>query len=215
MQENSHLPRSAEAQSGTRRPGGRTARTRTAVLDATLAELAEFGYGGASLDRIAQRSNVAVSTIYRRWGTLEALIREVADQLTTEFTMPDTGDLEQDLRYVAGAIVRLRDSPAHRGWLDCMVSTAVRDPAARRTLTVAIDDRAERASVAVLRAIDRSEVPADTDPIQVIRWLAAPLYQRIYITGEPVDLDLAGRCAAVAAHAARAGLLSGFSTGNG
>ncbi|MFJ9367989.1 TetR/AcrR family transcriptional regulator [Nocardia sp. NPDC101769] len=215
MQDNSHLPGSAEPQPGTRRPGGRTARTRTAVLDATLAELAEIGYGSASLDRIAQRANVAVSTIYRRWGSLEALIRDAADQLATEFTLPDTGDLEQDLRYIAGAIVRLRGNPAHQGWLDCMVSTAVRDPAARSTLTAAINDRAERAAVAVLRAIDRGEVPADTDPIQVIRWLAAPIYQRIYLTGEPIDIDLADRCAAIAAHAARAGLLSRFSPGNG
>ena len=38
-----------------RRPGGRSARVRAAVIDATLAELAESGYSGVSLDDVAAK----------------------------------------------------------------------------------------------------------------------------------------------------------------
>src|SRR5262249_28077390 len=38
---------------GTRRPGGRTARTRAAVLQAVIGELVENGYAGTTVERVA------------------------------------------------------------------------------------------------------------------------------------------------------------------
>ena len=42
---------------------------RAAVIDATLAELAERGYSGVSLDDVAARADVHKTTVYRRWRT--------------------------------------------------------------------------------------------------------------------------------------------------
>src|SRR5207248_10505689 len=58
---------------GTLRPGGRTARTRAAVFEATLAELALRGYADLSLDGVAARSGVHKTTIYRRWRSRDQL----------------------------------------------------------------------------------------------------------------------------------------------
>ena len=46
----------------------RLERTRQKVLEAALAELAEAGYGGFTVDSVALRSGVARSTIYRHWA---------------------------------------------------------------------------------------------------------------------------------------------------
>ncbi|MEU4828600.1 TetR family transcriptional regulator, partial [Actinomadura sp. NPDC023710] len=52
---------------GAVRPGGRTARTRAAVLAATQGELEEAGYAGLTLEKVAERSGVHLATLYRRW----------------------------------------------------------------------------------------------------------------------------------------------------
>lgn len=194
-------------QPGTRRPGGRTARTRAAVLEAALAELVESGYTDVRIEQIAARAGVAPSTVYRRWGDLEGIVQDLSSELSVSIDLQDHGDLELDLRQVARAVVALRGIPAHRAWLDLMVTAAVRSPNARQTLAAAIERRRDITMPVVERAIARGEVPDDTDAHEVIRIALAPLYLRMYVSGEEIDDEIADRSAAVAALAARQGLL--------
>jgi hypothetical protein len=60
----------------------------------------------------------------------------------------------------------------------------------------------------VRRAVDDGELPAGTDPLEVIRMLGAPFYYRMFVTREPLDDGLAERAAAAALAAARAGVLT-------
>ncbi|GAA2788487.1 TetR-like C-terminal domain-containing protein [Kitasatospora paracochleata] len=191
---------------GSVRPGGRTARTRAAVLEATLAELVETGYADARIDRIAARAGVAATTVYRRWGSLENIVVDLADDLAVSIELPDSHTLEDNLRTVARAVLTLNEDPAHRAWLQVMVSAAVRSPKAREALSSVLAHRRDLTSVAVRHAVTRGEVPPGTDPHEVIRATVAPLYLRMYVTGEPVTPADADRAAAAAALAARAGL---------
>ncbi|WP_254898141.1 TetR/AcrR family transcriptional regulator [Kitasatospora sp. NA04385] len=191
---------------GTRRPGGRTARTRTSVLEAALAELVEHGYADTRIDRIAGRAGVAATTVYRRWGSLENIVVDLADHLAVSITLGSGASLEGDLRTVARAVVALHADPAHRAWLRAMVSAAAASPKAQRMLSEVLDRRRETTAAAVTEAIARGEVPPGTDGHEVIRATVAPLYLRMYITAEPVGDAEADRAAAAAALAARAGL---------
>src|SRR5690349_18554003 len=81
-----------------RRPGGRTARVREAVLDATLAELAGRGYAGLTVEGVAARSGVHKTTVYRRWGGVEGLIADALDRGSRlPWPVPDTGTVRGDL----------------------------------------------------------------------------------------------------------------------
>jgi len=191
---------------GTRRPGGRTARTRVSVLEAALAELVEHGYADTRIDRIADRAKVAATTVYRRWGTLENIVVDLADHLAVSVTLGAGPTLEADLRTVARAVVALYGDPAHRAWQCAMVSAAAASPKARRALSEVLAKRRESTAVAVTEAIARGEVPPGTDGHEVIRATVAPLYLRMYVTAEPVGEAEADRAAAAAALAARAGL---------
>ncbi|MFB7947502.1 TetR/AcrR family transcriptional regulator [Kitasatospora phosalacinea] len=191
---------------GTRRPGGRTARTRASVLEAALAELVEHGYADTRIDRIAGRAGVAATTVYRRWGSLENIVVDLADHLAVSITLRADVALEEHLRTVARAVVALHGDPAHRAWLRAMVSAAAGSPKAQEALSAVLANRREITSVAVTEAVARGEVPPGTDPHEVIRATVAPLYLRMYITGEPVGPAEADRAAAAAALAARAGL---------
>src|SRR3954451_22357397 len=87
------------------RPGGRTARNKAAVFEATAALLAERGQHAVSMTDIAERAGGPVTSLYRRYGDVRALLMEVAvERLTRERPMPDTGSLRGDLRAWARAV---------------------------------------------------------------------------------------------------------------
>jgi AcrR family transcriptional regulator len=191
---------------GTVRPGGRTARTRAAVMAAVIEELSEHGYAGARLERVAARAGVAKTTIYRRWGSLDGLLADLmAERAAQEIPVPDEGDLGSDLRVLARhAVASVRD-PAVRAALASIVAAAVQSPAARQVLTRFLAGRTATMTVIVDRAVQRGEVPAGTDAAGIIRTVTALIYYRLFIAGEQAGEDLADGAAAIATAAARAG----------
>lgn len=90
-----------------RRGRPRDAARDRALLDATLAVLAESGYGGLTTAAVAARAKVSTATLYRRWSSKEDLVIAAASTHTQDLeAQPDTGTLEGDLR------ARLRDKAA-------------------------------------------------------------------------------------------------------
>jgi hypothetical protein len=63
-------------------------------------------------------------------------------------------------------------------------------------------------SIIVDRAARRGEVPAGADAAEVIQVVTAQLYYRLFVAGEPPSHAAADRAAAIAAAAARGGVLA-------
>src|SRR5580693_4679657 len=81
-----------------RRPGGRSARVRQSVLDATLTVLSEEGVDKLTVADIAERSGVHETSIRRRWGTKENLICDaLLNYSEVHLPIPDTGSIRGDL----------------------------------------------------------------------------------------------------------------------
>lgn len=118
-----------------RRPGGRSARVRDAVRQATLAELAEHGYAGLTVERVAERSGVHKTTVYRRWGGVEGLISDALELAADEpWPIPDTGSIEGDLRGIV-QLVRVGFQDPELGPVSsAFVAAAVQNEAAARSL---------------------------------------------------------------------------------
>jgi AcrR family transcriptional regulator len=97
-------------QTGSERPGGRTARTRQAVHDAVRDLLSEPG-AELSIPAVAARSGVHATTIYRRWSTIDSLLLDIAvEDVTRSSPVPATGDLEVDLTvYVRQLLTAIRE----------------------------------------------------------------------------------------------------------
>jgi AcrR family transcriptional regulator len=193
---------------GSLRPGGRTARTRAAVLQAVVGELIDHGYAGTTVERVAARAGIAKTTIYRRWDSLDGLLADLmTEQAAREIAVPDEGDLDGDLRALArGVVASLRD-PAIKAALASMVAAAVQNPAAREVLSRFQASRTAQVTVIIDRAIQRGELPAGTNAAGVIGIGTALIYYRLFVAGEPASQDLADSAAAAAAAAARAGAL--------
>ncbi|MFC5288705.1 TetR/AcrR family transcriptional regulator [Actinokineospora guangxiensis] len=194
------------------RPGGRTARTQEAVRLATLAELAEHGFAGLSVEAVAARSGVHKTTIYRRWRTPAALAADALDLANAEpWPVPDTGALREDLRAITAQVVAGLADPVPRA----LIAAAVHEPEAGRALHAYLTGRHAEAAVAVERAAARGEVPEGTGAVDVVRAAVAPLYYRVFFTGEPADAHAAATAADAAHAAATAGVFLSGRLGDG
>ena len=201
---------SAARTPGRLRPGGRTARTRDAVLRAVIDELNDNGYTGATVERVAERAGVAKTTIYRRWGSLDGLLADLmAEYAAREIPVPDEGDLDGDLHVLAGRVVGSLRVPALRAAFGRMVTEAAANPAAREVLARFVAGRLATMSVIIDRAIARGQLPPHTDAVGVLGTVTAIVYYRVYVLGEQVSQAIADSAAATALAAARAGVHSG------
>ncbi|MFD7504264.1 TetR/AcrR family transcriptional regulator [Streptomyces sp. NPDC059850] len=194
------------ADPGTVRPGGRTARVRTAVLRAAGDTLAEQGFAHLDLADIARRAEVGRTTVYRRWSTVTGL---VADLLTdmAEQSLPrtETGSLLGDLTANARLVQRTLADPRQGALFKAVIAAAVCDPKTAEALHRFYEIRVQEWAPCVQQAVDRGEIPEDTDPHEVIRAVSAPLYHRLLTSGLPLDEAAADRAAEAAVAAARAG----------
>ncbi len=192
--------------SGTQRPGGRTERTRAAALQATLDLLAEHGYADLTVEAVAERSGVHKTTLYRRWESAEGLVAaalQLAGEM--EWAAPDTGSLRGDLREVVGELVHYFTEPGLRELPTASILAAFLSPRAAEALRTFYVTRHAQSAVVTERAIARGDVPAGTDPDEVIRFACAPVFYRLFIARETLSRRDAEIAATAAAAAARAG----------
>ncbi|MFC4005856.1 TetR/AcrR family transcriptional regulator [Nonomuraea purpurea] len=190
------------------RPIGRGAKVRTAVHAATLAELVDKGYAALSVENVAQRAGVHKTTVYRRWKDRESLLTDaLTEHVATDIPIPDTGAIETDLRALARSLVQSFTSPAGQAILAAMFTGAAHLPEIASARRHVFHDRLTRATPVVTRAVERGELPSGTDPAELLKTLAAPIYLRLLITAEPIDEETADRTVRITLAAARSGAL--------
>lgn len=177
----------------TRRPGGRSARVGAQVHQAVTALISERGYGHFSVGEVAARAGVADSSIYRRWGSLEDLLSEVAlTRLNAQSPMPDTGSLAGDLHAYAAGVAREITGPDGLALVRLAVAltgTGQQDRLGRQARDSLRDERTRQLQSMLDRAVERGErTPAALD---VLDHVLAPMYIRVLfgmeLTSDYVD----------------------------
>lgn len=189
------------------RPGGRTARVREAVLRATGDALAERGFAQLDLGYLAQRAEVGKTTVYRRWGSVEAVLADLLlDMAARSLKRTDLGTLEGDLLANARLVVRTLTDDRQGALFRAVITAATTDERTAGALHGFYETRVREWAPCVTAAVERGEVPAGTDSHEVIRAVSAPLYYRMLTSALPLDEAAAARSAGAAATAARAGV---------
>ena len=190
---------SQPAHNGPGRP--RDERVHEAILAATRELVCERGYRDVSIEAIARRAHVAKSTIYRWWRSKGLLVFEAVWSAARWRAMPDTGDLEQDLRGMLRiAVDNWNDLVVRRGFPGMLADLSTD----RRLYEVVNEkflnrDREAKASV-FERAIERGVMEAvSTDLLWdvttgflLIRLIQSPDPLTQQQTDELVDLVLRG-----------------------
>lgn len=162
-----------DVERSSRRPGGRTARVRAQVLDAASELIAEGGSERLSIGRIADRSGVHHATVYRRWGSVQGVLVDLAsERLAVDSPIPDTGTLAGDLTSYARGAASSIAGPDGLGIIRGMI--AVSDPA------TGVDSPLTARSDAIQTMLDRAAARGETGLAadDVIDGILAPLYLR-------------------------------------
>lgn len=174
-----------------RRPGGRSARVREAVLRAALEQLLQHGYDGLSMGEVAKAAGVAETTVYRRWPTRADLaVAALGEWVATANPLPDTGTLEGDLRALLAQILELLRRPEVVRILHAAAAVGASVAGAQEAREAFWRTRFSGAAELVERAIARGELPERTDREPLIEFLVGPAYVRLLLTGQPLDEEL-------------------------
>ncbi|MEU2341190.1 MULTISPECIES: TetR/AcrR family transcriptional regulator [Streptomyces] len=162
-----------------------------AVLAATRELVAELGYKGVTMDRIASRAGVARMTVYRWWPNKAAVITEaVADRLAPG-PAPDTGDVREDallwLRNLVRTLTLLGDPSVVTGAL------TERGEAGRADLRDLLRAHAERAALLLRNGVARGGLPEGL-PVDTIvdSWTGYVVYRTVFLGQEITEADLLG-----------------------
>ncbi|MFE4330901.1 MULTISPECIES: TetR/AcrR family transcriptional regulator [unclassified Streptomyces] len=173
-----------------RRPGGRGARVRQAVLDAAVEALVENGVTRFSFADVAARAEVNETSVYRRWRTRENLITDALLAVSDRrVPVPDTGSVREDLYLFATSVVEYLNSPLGRALARAAVIT-VEDPELAAAREAFWQSRIQLAATMIERGIDRGELRTGVNPRVALEALIAPLHSRVLLTREPLDEDL-------------------------
>ncbi len=170
-----------------RRPGGRSARVRAAVMAATLDLLAEAGPSGFSIADVARRAGVHETSIYRRWGTRERLTLDAMAQLSSRLLpVPDAGSIRDDLIALGHSLLGYAETPLGCALMRTMASSTD-DDAMAEVRARFWQLRYDECAAVVHRAVERGEIPRDVDPRLLLEVFTAPLHFRLLLTREAVD----------------------------
>ncbi|MEQ4206922.1 TetR/AcrR family transcriptional regulator [Actinopolymorpha sp. B17G11] len=129
-----------------------------AILHAAAQELAEAGYVGLTMDRVAKRAGTNKNAIYRRWPNRAALGVAAYRHLAIDrLELPDTGELRADVLELMRGANRHWSSPLGE-ILRGLLSHVGDDPAVRRELQDRFSDGGSAIWLTVLgRAVARGE----------------------------------------------------------
>lgn len=164
------------------------------ILDATREVLSEEGFADLRLEHVAARAGVGKATIYRRWGSKEALAQELLAELAApHIAVAESDDTRVELLAAVvnpmRAVTETPFGPVIRALLSQIaVNPTLGDPF-RATVVQARRDEIARV---VARGIARGDLRADADPELATELLVGPVYFRLMFGGK-LDLEFANR----------------------
>ncbi|MFC4333958.1 TetR/AcrR family transcriptional regulator [Salininema proteolyticum] len=194
---------------GKTRPGGRTAATRRAVLDATSEILVESGFSHLDLAAVAERAGVGRTTVYRRWGSAAGLAEDLLEDMAeTSLGRTRLGDVDRDLEECALLVRKTLADPRQGRLFRSLIAASVCSEETAEALHRFYAKRVGEWTPCVHEAVERGELPGEVSPERLVRTVSAPLYYQFLTTPVELTEEDAVEAAQQALALARAGLLN-------
>ncbi len=186
------MPETSSSESrGPGRP--RSKEVHQAILRATVELLEEQRFDELTYTQIAERAGVGRPSLYRRWDSKEALIREALEQFRPEFEPPDTGAFYTDLQALLGIVAMLKASPAARNAIAMALNAGAEpDPSRDPHWRTYILPRGKIIDTVFRRAMERGELQSDLNVERAMDMLAGTWMYLIFVKPDwPDDDELA------------------------
>ncbi|PRH79206.1 TetR family transcriptional regulator [Streptomyces solincola] len=184
----------------------RSERSRRAIYEAALALVVETGYARTTIEGIAARAGVGKQTIYRWWPSkadvlLDAFLdlgrqaNEAAGADAEAYAeLPDTGDLEADLKAVLRATVDELNDPAFEAPYRALAAEGVVNPELGLRFVESLLEPSLQLYVRRLDAArEAGQVRADVDPRIALELFTGPLAHRWLLRTLPLTHAYADR----------------------
>ena len=178
-------------------PAGRprSAAARSAVLEATLGELAERGFDKLSIDRIAVAAGVSKPTIYRWYPSKNALVADCLLQgylVTPTIGVPDGDDVREDIDAWIADFIEVTSQPGTLALIRAAASASAEDGDIARGFQQQVkrlsrDALAERLRRGVDAGQLRGGIPASAVAETIVGALLYRLFNHQAITQEYVE----------------------------
>ncbi|MET9193290.1 TetR/AcrR family transcriptional regulator [Streptomyces olivaceus] len=166
----------------------RSQRSRQAIYDAALALVGEVGYPKTTIEGIAARAGVGKQTIYRWWSSkadvlLEAFLdlgeRLVENAGEEAYTIPDTGDVAADLKFILRSTVDELHDPRFEAPYRALAAEGVVNEQLGRTFVARLLEPSLQLHADRLRAAQEAgQVRQDIDLRIALELFVSPLAQR-------------------------------------
>ena len=179
-------------------PKRRSTRAREAILLATRELLPETGFSRLTIEGIAARAGVGKQTIYRWWPNKGAVIfdalLENVGATAEERALPDTGDIESDLRTVLRATIEELADPNTDQLQRTLTAEIQHDPGLAEDLVARLLRPQMQAVSDRLRvAQEAGQLADDIDLDLGAELLFGPLFHRWLLRTAPFDARYADR----------------------
>jgi TetR/AcrR family transcriptional regulator, regulator of autoinduction and epiphytic fitness len=167
----------------------RIERSRRVVLEATVALIAESGYGAITIEAVAARSGVAKSTIYRHWPSRLELINDAFHELKPSVPLPTEGTVRDRLVAFLEHVARNVGTSTWSACLPALIDAAEHDADAR-ALHCALTRAGRQSLVQLLQeGVNSGELPDGLDCELMAEALVGPILIRRLMLHEPFDPD--------------------------
>lgn len=167
----------------------RSEQSQRAILEAANQLLEERGFVDLTMEEVALRAKASKATIYRRWSTKGTLIFDAfLAQFVARQPLPDTGSLRGDLLAALRSWIRVVKGTVTGRTLVGLIAEVQRDPELsdiwRDRFIIPV--RAQH-TVMIERAIERGEIPPETDADVALDLLYGSAYHRLLQSHLPLS----------------------------
>ena len=184
----------ATATASARKGRPRSDQVHRKILDATRELLSEDGFSDLRLEHVAARAGVGKATIYRRWGSKEALAQELLAELAgPHIAVAESDDTRTELlAAVVNPMRAVTDTPFGPVIRALLSQIAVNPTLGDPFRATVVQARRNEIARVIARGIARGDLRADADPELATELLVGPVYFRLMFGGE-LTLEFANR----------------------
>jgi AcrR family transcriptional regulator len=162
----------------------------SAVLDATLTQLAEVGFERLTIPQVADMVGVNKTSIYRRWPSKADLVHDaLAIPLSHAGDAPNTGALRTDLIALAGTVAAFTQSRVGTALIRIMLAEGG-NPEVRALANAAYSEAGKHSPwIVIQNAMQRGELSASADPSLMLFAIAGAIMHRVFVEQQDTPDD--------------------------